>query len=467
MKPARRMTLVGALVAAWIALSTGGAARAQTSQPPGSAIKPLAPHVEVTISPGGSTQGELPFRFEGPATAKIRLSAAPWPLDEAGNPSAPRGSEAPGWLTLEPAELEARPGEASAAHFRLELPASVGPGDHTLQVRLVSDQPASEASILIVATVPGSVQARPVLGELAAFRGSLAGGPVGPSLPGNLLLSSGGPLQLQALLRNDGEVRFGGQAAVTLTNPLGQQLARIAVPSAVVLPGQTESLEAYWGSPPAIGLYAARLELQAGGETLARERWLLILPWQQIGAALLFALVAWMLLVRRPRDQRRAQIAAELREARGEVSEPGIPSRSRVAATASSDPASTVPAQSLAESAVARSSAPTSAWSESSSGPDVAELMRWGQQAARGGDRLVGHRLFVRALESEPENVEAWLWRAATTDQAKETIYCLERALELDPGNSRARRGLEECRRRLAQGVAGRSEGGQHAVVQP
>ena len=288
--------------------------------------------------------------------------------------------------------------------------------------RAQSGQPQASAS------VPGPTQARAELGELLFYQGSLGGGRAGPELPGNLILSSGGPLQLQALARNAGDGRLGVQAAVTLSDPLGNQLARLTIPAVQLVPGQTQSLEAYWGNPPALGLYSARLELQAGADTLVAQRWLLILPWQQIAAALLFALVAWGLLVRRSQG-RRAEIAAELREARG-------------------------PAP---ESVAVASAGPSVAPPPAVGGPDVPELMRWGQQAARGGDRLVGHRLFVRALESEPDYVEAWLWRAATTDQPDETIRCLERALELDPGNSRARRGLEECRRRLALGVAGRS----------
>lgn len=81
---------------------------------------------------------------------------------------------------------------------------------------------------------------------------------------------------------------------------------------------------------------------------------------------------------------------------------------------------------------------------------DPSELIRWGQQAARAGDRQVAYRLFIRATESAPASDEAWTWRAATCDQPEEAIRCLERVLEINPGNLQAQRGLSESRRRLA-----------------
>jgi tetratricopeptide (TPR) repeat protein len=81
---------------------------------------------------------------------------------------------------------------------------------------------------------------------------------------------------------------------------------------------------------------------------------------------------------------------------------------------------------------------------------DLEELLRWGQQAARAGDRLVAYRLFVRALEVDPTNEYAWLWRAGTCDRSEEAIRCLEQVLLINPNNERARRGLSESKRRLA-----------------
>jgi hypothetical protein len=80
----------------------------------------------------------------------------------------------------------------------------------------------------------------------------------------------------------------------------------------------------------------------------------------------------------------------------------------------------------------------------------VPVLLRWGRQAARSGDRLAAHRLFAHAVDLDPAHEEAWLWRAGTSDKPEEVVGCLERVLEINSGNQRARRGLEQLRRRSA-----------------
>ena len=81
---------------------------------------------------------------------------------------------------------------------------------------------------------------------------------------------------------------------------------------------------------------------------------------------------------------------------------------------------------------------------------DVGELIRWGKQAAREGDLMVAHRLFVRAVEIDPSNEDAWLWLAGTSEQPEEAVRCLEQVLRINPFNERAHRGLSDATRRLA-----------------
>ncbi len=81
--------------------------------------------------------------------------------------------------------------------------------------------------------------------------------------------------------------------------------------------------------------------------------------------------------------------------------------------------------------------------------PDVDELVRWAQQAARAGRPALAYRLFVVALELEPTHEEAWLWRAGTAANALEAERCLLHRLTLNPAHTFARRGLAELRARL------------------
>jgi Tetratricopeptide repeat len=65
-----------------------------------------------------------------------------------------------------------------------------------------------------------------------------------------------------------------------------------------------------------------------------------------------------------------------------------------------------------------------------------------GISAAKAGDKRRARRLLTQAVHHHPDSAEAWLWlgHALATPQGR--IFCLRRALVLDPTNQLARRGL-------------------------
>ena len=52
-------------------------------------------------------------------------------------------------------------------------------------------------------------------------------------------------------------------------------------------------------------------------------------------------------------------------------------------------------------------------------------------------------KVLTALLEQEPGNELAWLWLAACTAHPEERRYCLEKALEINPENQKARTALE------------------------
>ncbi len=64
-------------------------------------------------------------------------------------------------------------------------------------------------------------------------------------------------------------------------------------------------------------------------------------------------------------------------------------------------------------------------------------------QLFKEGQKAEASAALTRLLETEPGNELAWLWLAACTDQAEERRYCLEKALEINPQNQKARAALE------------------------
>lgn len=62
--------------------------------------------------------------------------------------------------------------------------------------------------------------------------------------------------------------------------------------------------------------------------------------------------------------------------------------------------------------------------------------------AARAGDRARAREILARLLRTDSANPEYWIWMSAVVDSERESIYCLESALSLDPTNRAALRGL-------------------------
>ncbi|MFP3853659.1 MAG: tetratricopeptide repeat protein, partial [Anaerolineales bacterium] len=63
--------------------------------------------------------------------------------------------------------------------------------------------------------------------------------------------------------------------------------------------------------------------------------------------------------------------------------------------------------------------------------------------AARAGDRGRARKLLARLLSSDSGNAEYWVWMSSVVATKREQIYCLEAALNADPTNRAALRGLE------------------------
>lgn len=64
------------------------------------------------------------------------------------------------------------------------------------------------------------------------------------------------------------------------------------------------------------------------------------------------------------------------------------------------------------------------------------------QEAANQGKRARAKDLLTRLLRTEKNNPDLWLLMSSVVDSPKESIYCLESALKIDPDNTSARQGL-------------------------
>ncbi|MFZ9859178.1 MAG: tetratricopeptide repeat protein [Roseiflexaceae bacterium] len=81
---------------------------------------------------------------------------------------------------------------------------------------------------------------------------------------------------------------------------------------------------------------------------------------------------------------------------------------------------------------------------------DANEILSLGMDAARDGNREEARNLFTLLTRQDPDNIQAWLWLAGVSDDPRQRRAALERALEIDPQNDMALRGL-----RALNGVQG------------
>lgn len=76
-------------------------------------------------------------------------------------------------------------------------------------------------------------------------------------------------------------------------------------------------------------------------------------------------------------------------------------------------------------------------------------LLNAGITAAQAGDRETARVYLIRATEASPKNEIAWMWRAGVTDNPAEALTFLEKALEINPANEKAKNAAEYYRNKI------------------
>lgn len=77
---------------------------------------------------------------------------------------------------------------------------------------------------------------------------------------------------------------------------------------------------------------------------------------------------------------------------------------------------------------------------------ELQDVLRAGIDAARRGERTTARRLLEQVITEDDRNEVAWMWLASVVNTLAERRNCLERVLEINPGNQRAQEALERLR---------------------
>jgi len=100
------------------------------------------------------------------------------------------------------------------------------------------------------------------------------------------------------------------------------------------------------------------------------------------------------------------------------------------------------------------------------------DMLQQGIAAARSGQRALARQLFVRVIQADQYNDEAWVWLAGVVDDPADMRRCLQQALRINPLNPHARQGIAwlDQQARQAQKTsssAGAPPDGQASSVSP
>ena len=74
---------------------------------------------------------------------------------------------------------------------------------------------------------------------------------------------------------------------------------------------------------------------------------------------------------------------------------------------------------------------------------EVQTLLERGIAALKTGDKSTAFKALTQALQADSDNEGAWIWLSGVSMLDAERKFCMERALEINPHNEDARRGLE------------------------
>ena len=78
--------------------------------------------------------------------------------------------------------------------------------------------------------------------------------------------------------------------------------------------------------------------------------------------------------------------------------------------------------------------------------------------AIKTGHKQQGQEILKTIIQSEPNNVQAWLWMTMTGLNPEQQVKCLERVLAIEPDNELAKQGLEKLLQQIALAPVQRAE---------
>jgi hypothetical protein len=254
--------------------------------------------IETRAKAGTAASGIFNVRLEGESGRAFAVAVQDLVPRPDGSLSVARPSDSPfsasQWVSLSPLRFAGAPSRVQPVEYSVRVPSKAEPGDHLTSLTVTRLPPGGDSttlpvqavSVRLLVRVPGRIKRAAEIVSLEAPR-----------------IAAGNPVSVVAEIRNSGNVRLDfdraekGSVAV-----LDGSEREASLPfTGTLYPGQRRPFELSWDQAPLFGSFDAEASVQVGNRRIEDSAPIFVVPWRQLGALILIALAAIVILVGRSR----------------------------------------------------------------------------------------------------------------------------------------------------------------------
>jgi len=217
------------------------------------------PTEEITIDPGGYTEGVIKIINDGPEVQTLDVGTQDFIVsDTNGTPnlippnSLSKKYSATAWLGINPSVITVKPGERKELQYYLQVPADARPGGHyaaviytptkTLGVKGTGAAVQTQIGTLFLITVKGPIKEQANVSKFTT-KG----------------FSEYGPITLSTQIKNDGDLHIKPAAYITIYNMFGKASYTMPLESHNIFPEAARDFSNTFGKKFMFGRYKAEL----------------------------------------------------------------------------------------------------------------------------------------------------------------------------------------------------------------
>ncbi len=242
--------------------------------------------IEEVLAPGEKKEATITLFNVTNAFLPVRGSVAGFVVNEAIPPEKRAAFDASSWVSLEPADLILPPNEHQEVKVVIAIPPEAEPGGHYATIYF-------QVLVSLGENLPQNLAVAPRVGVLALFsvKGEISRS-LSPGKPKVGRLNRPGEINFALPVTNQGNVHLLPPAVLEISRPSGEEVASLAVPSRIILPGTTRTFSLSWPDSKLWGRFRAQSFWDLGsGEAIASPPvFFWVVPWPAIIAFLLLIL---------------------------------------------------------------------------------------------------------------------------------------------------------------------------------